>query len=145
MRINDIVRLINKKLADSTYNYYDLRPYMDEAIDAINEQLQSCYPAFSEIPENATNYNYFPDRYIRTVIVSGAAHFFYLADEEGINATPALTNQYLVNLTNMQRQFAPLVPMEYRDSTSIGVLDFDNAPADSGVSEGFHNIIEEIF
>ena len=89
MRINEIVSRTNEKLAGETLMYSQLEVFFDEVIDDINAKLNSKFPAFSEFFDSSKlnsneEYNCFPDKYIRTVVVVGAAYKFYCTDEEGI-------------------------------------------------------------
>ena len=76
MLIKDIVNLVNQKLAGELLSYSELRTYLDNVVDDINSQLNTCYPTFSEL-ESTTEYTAFPDRYIRSVVVPGATWYFY--------------------------------------------------------------------
>ena len=83
MRITNIVKLINDKLAGELLSKSELIQFMDNVIDDINEQLNSCFPAFSELKPEQTDYDFFPDKYIRSVVVQGAAWYYYVTDEDG--------------------------------------------------------------
>ena len=70
ININTIVNYINEKLAGEQLLYSQLLVFLDGTIDDINQALNSNFPAFSEFSEadeNYPDYNFFPDRYIRTV------------------------------------------------------------------------------
>ena len=86
ININTIVNYINERLAGEQLLYSQLLVFLDGTIDDINQALNSNFPAFSEFSEkdeNYPDYNFFPDRYIRTVVVTGACAKFYICDEEG--------------------------------------------------------------
>lgn len=122
MTLQNIVKLVNENLAGETLSYAKMRKYLDSAIDEINQNLNSCYPVFSEIASDATEYAYFPDRYIRTVVCTGAAFYFYQTDEEGINAAPGIQGEFQKNLFYMQRDFIHAVPADYQDSEWNGTI-----------------------
>ena len=70
ININTIVNYINERLAGEQLLYSQLLVFLDGTIDDINQALNSNFPAFSEFSEkdeNYPDYNFFPDRYIRTV------------------------------------------------------------------------------
>ncbi len=93
ININTIVNYINERLAGEQLLYSQLLVFLDGTIDDINQALNSNFPAFSEFSEkdeNYPDYNFFPDRYIRTVVVTGACAKFYICDEEGA----AVAEQY---------------------------------------------------
>jgi len=58
MRIKKLVDTINRTYVMSEYlRQPDVYYYMDRVIDDINEQLQSCYPTFSEWEDYVEEYN----------------------------------------------------------------------------------------
>lgn len=118
MTIDKIVTQVNRLLADEMYPYAYLEPFLDETIDDINERLSACFPAFSEVmadsPDEYPDYNYFPDNYIRKVVIKGAAYKFYITDEEGIDTAQRYGADYLEALFKMQRDYTSEVPDEYQ-------------------------------
>lgn len=118
MRIQQIVNLVNTRLAGETLTYKQLVPYLDQTIHDINTQLNSVFPTFSESVTDPTNGSYIsiPDSYIVSVIVVGSAYKFFIDDEEGVDAAPALAAEYNTNLYYMLRDYANLVPETYRAS-----------------------------
>ena len=87
MHIANIVTLVNRKLANELLSQTELLMHMDSVIDDINSQLNSTFPTFTEvIAEEGVNdpdYQFIPDKYLRSVVVVGAAVKYYEADEEG--------------------------------------------------------------
>lgn len=125
MHIAVLVNLINHKLADELLSQTQLLMHMDSVIDDINAQLNSTFPTFSEVitKEGVSNpdYQYIPDKYLRSVVVVGAANKYYEIDEEG-NATAQLFAQdYRQQLFYMLRDFSMSIPEEYR-ATDQGML-----------------------
>lgn len=120
MKIEDIVAGINSKLAGERYGYAKFVPYLDSVIDEINRHLNSKFPAFSELPKGTLEYDCFPDRYIRSVVVFGAAYYHYQTDEEGIDSAQAYAIKYQENLFYMLRDYAMLVPEKYQDDCAQG-------------------------
>lgn len=127
MRIRDIVRLTNTYLAGEQLVYQKLVPFYDAVIDDINDRLSSTYPAFSqldfhELDEDAAEYSFFPDKYIRSVVALGAAHKFYEMDEEGQTYDLAYAEAYERGLFFMMRDHIDHVPKIYQSDTTGGVL-----------------------
>lgn len=133
MLIGNIVKRINKLLADEQLVYSQLEPYLDEVIDDINKNLNSAFPAFSEVEKDIlhvldTNYNFIPDRYIRSVVCKGAAYKFYIMDEEGSPTAEQYGQDYLTNLFYMTRDYIEQVPVEFQDpSTGSLLINVDGA------------------
>lgn len=117
MNINKLVNLVNAKLAGETLSYNEMLPFLDEVIDEINAELGSKYPVFSEL-ESPIEYNYFPDRFIRTVVAVGTAWYWYNTDEEGEEVAPVLRQLYFANLFKMVRDWIMQVPNEYLEDFS---------------------------
>lgn len=119
MTINKIVEQVNKLLADELYPESYLEQFLDATIDDINERLSSCFPTFSEFMEEQgyledPDYDYFPDNYIRSVVIKGTAYKFYIADEEGIDTAQRYGAEYLEALFKMQRDYITEVPEAYQ-------------------------------
>ena len=111
MTIQNIVAGVNAKLAGETLTYTQLRIFLDEVIDDINAALASNFPTFEDIASNG-EYTAFPDRYIRSVIITGAAFKFYVTDEEGNQTAPQYQWDYQDRLFLMKRDYAGQVPTE---------------------------------
>lgn len=123
MDINTIVRRVNKQLAGEQLVYSQLEDFLDSTIDDINAALNSTFPTFSELNDNLeytgdTEYDYFPEKYIRTVVIPGAAYKFYIMDEEGMVTAEQFSYDYQQALFMMQRDYMDLVPEEYRSESS---------------------------
>ncbi len=129
MQIQDIVSGVNAKLAGETLTFTEMRLFLDEVIDDINAALSADFPAFSTLPANA-NYNYFPDKYIRSVVIVGAASKFYVTDEEGIETATQYALDYAQRLFLMKRDYSTQVPEEYQ-AHDQGYL--TGAPSTSGL------------
>ena len=127
MLISEIVKLTNKFLPGEHLSYENMVFYLDEVIDEINTKLCSKYPTISEAVELASedageeisvsviNYDYFPNKYIRSVVAKGSAYKFYIQDEEGIITADKYGYEYQDAMFAMERDFLALVPLEYQD------------------------------
>lgn len=124
MQIKEIVNRINDKLAGELLSYSQLKQYLDSTIDDINTQLNSKYPAFSDLDGNTTEYTAFPDRFIRQVVIPGAAWYYYVADEEGTPTAQQYAQDYQRGLTIMLRDMIYGVPLEYQVDTMQGSATF---------------------
>lgn len=118
MEIAKICKLVNQSLAGEMLRQDELMLYMDKVIDDINSQLNSNYPTFSEYTSeffpDYPNYNVFPEKYIRSVVVPGAAYNFYKVDEEGNNTAPLFRQEYQTNLFYMVRDMMESVPPRFQ-------------------------------
>lgn len=121
MKYNTIVGLVSKHLADELVSESEMLSYMDRVIDDINARLNTVFPTFTEYKEangNVDNlsldYTAIPDKYIRTVVIPGAAFKFYTTDEEGSYSAPKYEEDYKQGLFYMERDFSFSVPDEYR-------------------------------
>ena len=127
MKVKDLVKLTNTYLAGEQLVYQKLIPFFDEVIDDINNRLSSTYPSFSSL--ELTNldgddavYDYFPDQYLRSVVAVGAAHKFYIMDEEGVNYDEEYARKYEEALFYMTRDHIDHVPKIFQSDTTGGVL-----------------------
>lgn len=121
MLIKDVVNLVNQKLAGELLSYNEMRMYLDNVVDDINSQLSTTYPTFSELG-SAAEYTAFPDRYIRSVVVSGAAWYFYTVDEEGTPTAQQFSADYGRNMFIMQRDMLYNIPEEYQADSLQGTV-----------------------
>lgn len=115
MKIKDIVKLTNTYLAGEQLVYQKLLPFYDAVIDDINSRLNSTYPSFTDLnftrlDRDDAVYDFFPDRYIRSVVALGGAHKFYMMDEEGVSYDEAYTGKYEEALFYMTRDYIDQVP-----------------------------------
>lgn len=136
MRYNTIISLISKHLADEIVSESEMLSYMDRVIDDINTRLNANFPTFTEYKLNNTNinpteldYNLIPDKYIRSVVIPGAAHKYYTTDEEGSYSSPKYEEDYTQGLFYMVRDFSFRVPAEYQ-ADEQGYIE------ESGIDEG---------
>lgn len=128
MKTSTITKNVNVLLAGEMLRYSDIEIHLDRVIDEINTELQSTFPAFSEFMESDeagehANYNYFPDKYIRSVVIPGVAYYYYQMDEEGEQASNSFQNTYRQNLFKMVRDYIIHVPLKYQ-SNDEGYVDY---------------------
>lgn len=125
MKITEIISLINTKLAGELLTKQELTPFIDNVIDDINDKLNSCFPALSELEPEVTDYDCFPDRYIRSVVVQGAAWYYYVTDEEGSQAALQYQALYQTALFMMLRDYSEHVPLQYQVLEKTGGVQFE--------------------
>jgi hypothetical protein len=138
MKISEIVQRVNDKLAGELLTFDALKIHLDSVIDDINSKLCSCYPTFSEFtsanyPERYPDYNFFPEKYIRGVVIPGAAYKFFVTDEEGIFTAQQYKFDYSDAIFVMERDFMELVPEEFQ-TNETGSIVMNN----TGMSKPFH-------
>lgn len=121
MKYNVIINLISKHLADELVSETEMLSYMDRVIDDINASLNAVFPTFTEfkdsngdVPNELLDYTAIPDKYIRTVVIPGAAFKYYTTDEEGSYAAPKYEEDYKQGLFYMLRDFSFSIPEEYQ-------------------------------
>ena len=89
-------------------------------ISTLAERLLPCFLRFNNAIIHNIRLQFFPDKYIRTVVIPGAAYKFYITDEEGISTATKYEQEYLTNLFYMERDYLPLLPEEYKASQDQG-------------------------
>lgn len=137
MKIQDVINLVNRKLADEFIGVNEQLVHLDAVIDDINAELNAVFPTFTQVLEDngrdiATDYVAIPDKYIRSVIATGAAFKFYTTDEEGGYSAPKYEEEYRKALFYMVRDFSLNVPEEYQ-ANNQGFLPINIAGSDSGL------------
>ena len=123
MKITDIRKLVNQALAGELLTYGEMRPHLDFTIDEINTTLDSCFPVFSDLESENDVYDYFPDKFIRTVVVPGAAWHFYVNDEEGASTAQQYQLDFEKGKYIMLRDYIDKVPEEYQADNNAHVPD----------------------
>ena len=137
MKYSAIITLISKHLADEIVSESEMLSYMDRVVDDINARLNTTFPTFTEFKEQQfdyertddstladLDYTAIPDKYIRTVIIPGAAFKYYTTDEEGGYSSPKYEEDYKQGLFYMQRDYSFKIPEEYR-ADEQGFIDMD--------------------
>lgn len=121
MKYNTVIGLVSKHLADELVSEGEMLSYLDRVVDDINAKLNSTFPTFSEWKEMNSDvdgayldYTAIPDKYIRTVIIPGAAFKYYTTDEEGSYAAPKYEEDYKQGMFYMLRDFSFKIPEEYQ-------------------------------
>ena len=151
MYLSELTIRINQKLGDDSRTQTELLSYMDAVIDDINTALSSKFPTFSEVgrdylklylktgvpninfempskyaaSETDFDYNFFPDKYLRSVLVVGTALKVYEVDEEGNQTALMFKYDYDNQLFFMVRDYSFSIPEQYQEDGQgyIGLSD----------------------
>ena len=143
-----ITQLFNEKLAGEMFNYDEIVSFLDLVIDEINADLSSKFPTFSEFTPTQfpdykaelytnedgsidttkraavyNNYDLFPDKYIRSVVIPGAAYKWFSVDEEGASTAPLFQQEYEKARFEMVRDWIDFVPLEYIQDNTGAITD----------------------
>lgn len=128
MTYTDITKQFNILLAGDNLPMREVLPHCDFAIDKINEALNTTYPTLTEYytdeetGEHRTAYDLFDNRYIRQVVLKGAAWHYYVTDEEGMSTAPQYQQDFENALFMMQRDTLYNIPLEYRANYEQGTV-----------------------
>jgi len=133
-----LVKVVNHLLAGEMLTETQLRPHLDSVIDDINAALNSTFPTFTDVSEKygLTEYVFFPDIYLRTVVAFGAAHYFYLTDEEGAPSALGYAQKYKQKLFEMVRDYLHAVPVIFQACAENAIIhpnDVDSSYAGLGI------------
>lgn len=129
MTIQRIIDGVNARLAGEMLSVSELTIHIDSTIDRINARLNTVFPTLSELRDAdpaVAEYTVIPDKYIRTVIIPGAAFYFFTTDEEGADVAPKYEAEFLENLFYMERDYLMLVPEELLADFKQGTFDFSD-------------------
>lgn len=133
MKFSTLMTLISKRLADELVSEGEMLSYIDSVVDDINSQLNATFPTFTEYQANnpgvtveVLNYTAIPDKYIRTVVVPGAAFKYYTTDEEGSYAAPKYEEEYKQGLFYMLRDYSFKIPARYQ-ADDQGFIDIEDS------------------
>lgn len=120
MQIKTLIESINTQLAGELLSIGELKDFVDKAIDDINTRLNTKFPVLSDVLGKQLEYTAIPDKYIRTVVIPGAAFKFYTTDEEGAAVAPKYEEEYLKGLFYMERDYMAIVPEEWLETDEQG-------------------------
>lgn len=133
MQVSAIQSLLNQSLAGEMLSYKQMLVHLNWALDEINATLNSEFPEFTA---DMTEYTAFPDKYIRMCIVPGAAHHFYVVDEEGQTSEYGFAQQFEINKFRMLRDYSHLIPEEYQSDADNGTTEstYEDSKGQRGVT-----------
>ncbi len=120
MTKSDILMNINTSLAGEQLTWKMALQHINWAIDGINSEMNTIFPA---VTAEDTEYTAFPDKYIRSVLIPGAVHHYYMVDDEGSTGEQDFHNEYRQGLFIMLRDYSHQIPIKYQDDVDNGTAD----------------------
>lgn len=140
-----LINLFNEKLAGEMFKYDEVVSYFDAVINEINNDLSAKFPTLSEFTPTSfpgykkelyttydqdgreiididkramvyNNYDLFPNRYMESVVIPGAAYKWFSVDEEGASTAPLFQAEYDKARFEMLRDYLDLVPYEFQNN-----------------------------
>lgn len=121
MKKSEIVIRVNKLIKDGLYTYNDMKIPLDDAIDRINQDLNAKYPEITSVLSDVADtadYNLFPEKYIRAVVIPYVVGYLLRSDEEEYREPyQAAMLDYEQGASIMFRDFFNLVPEEYQETS----------------------------
>ena len=120
MQVSDLKTRINQDLAGELMSLKMMLSHINWAIDNINSELNACFPI---LKDTDTEYTAIPDKYIRSVIVPGAVHHYYMVDDEGATGEQDFNQMFQNGLFIMLRDYSHLIPARYQDDGENGSVE----------------------
>lgn len=114
MKIETIVRYVNKLLGDGLYDFEDLVLDADSVIDEINEQCKTTFRYFSEYDEE-DSYTEFSDKYIRNVLCYGIAIRLLEQEDEYESQYHVYRTHYETWLNRMANEYLAMYDLSQED------------------------------
>lgn len=112
---------LNSLLAGEMLSMEMCKQHINYAIGEINVQLNACFPMLTDVSDLSENYTAIPDNYITMVVLPGAAHHYYMVDDEGTTSERDFGNQFEQGKFYMLRDYSCMIPEEYQnDNINIG-------------------------
>ena len=76
--------------------------------------MNTCFPVLSDVSDLTVEYTAIPDRYIRSCVLPGAAHHYYMVDDEGTTPEQDFARQFDQGKFYMLRDYSASVPSDYQ-------------------------------
>lgn len=109
-------KALNSLLAGEMLSMEMCKQHINYAINEINVQLDSCFPVLTDVSDLSQVYNAIPDKYINMVVLPGAAHHYYMVDDEGTTSEADFRNQFELGKFYMLRDYSCNIPEEYQNT-----------------------------
>ena len=113
MTILEMKKSLNSLLAGEMLSFDMMKQHINFAIDEINTVMDTCFPDISSLTTEST-YTAIPDKYIRSVVLPGAAHHYYMVDDEGTTPEQDFARQFEMGKFYMLRDYSYNVPSMYQ-------------------------------
>ena len=113
-----MLKALNETLAGEYLVWSQARPHLQWALDKLNDKLDTCFPdltstaAGTYTDDEVEDYP-IPAKYIRAVLIPGAAHHFYLVDDEGTMSDMSFLQEMEEGMFKALRDFSPTIADEY--------------------------------
>jgi hypothetical protein len=113
----EMKKQLNTMLNGELVPWKKLIQHINYAIDEINTAMNTLFPIVD--PESSamdmdTDYTAIPDKYIRTAVLPGAVHHYYMVDDEGTTPEIDFARQFEAGKFFMLRDYSCAVPDEYK-------------------------------
>lgn len=138
MTLLEIRKALNSLLAGEMLTVAMMQQHVNFAIDEINTAMNTCFPSLDST-ELTDEYTAIPDRYIRSVVLPGAAHHYYMVDDEGTTPEVDFARQFEIGKFYMLRDYSCQVPAEYQnEDLNIGSVEsmYEDAMGKRGIEYG---------
>lgn len=125
MQIYKIVEHVNRQMDDEMYVWFDIEYIAQKVLDEINDRLSSNFPEIEGFGEDeGADYNFFPNRWIRGVLIPGIIYELLVVQDEFENLSFQRLREKQEGLEKMFRDYT--VPEEYQLDGDIGVMFVEN-------------------
>ena len=114
MTLLDIKKGLNSLLAGEMLSMDMMKQHINFAIDDVNAAMDTCFPVIDDVSDLSDTYTAIPDKYLRMCILPGAAHHYYMVDDEGTTPEQDFARQYEAGKFFMLRDYSCSVPSEYQ-------------------------------
>lgn len=113
----EMKKQLNTMLNGELVPWKRLIQHINYAIDEINTVMNTVFPIVD--PEGSaadmnTDYDAIPNKYIRTVILPGAVHHYFMVDDEGTSPEIDFARQFEAGKFFMLRDYSSSVPDVYK-------------------------------
>ncbi|MCQ2968535.1 MAG: hypothetical protein MJ191_00160 [Clostridium sp.] len=104
---------------------YKLEEYIqyDENGDFVRDDQGEIIVDWDALAAVYNNYDVIPEKYIRSVIIPGAAYKWFSVDEEGASTAPLFQQEYEKARFEMLRDYIDLVPYEFQNDLTGAISD----------------------
>ena len=114
MTLLDIKKGLNSLLAGEMLSMDMVKQHFNFAVDDVNSALNANLPVLDDVSDLTVAYTAIPDRYIRMCILPGAAHHYYMVDDEGTTPEQDFARQYEAGKFFMLRDWSCSIPEQYQ-------------------------------
>ena len=113
----EMKKQLNTMLNGELIPWKRLIQHINYAIDEINTVMNTEFPVVdydSTAADMSTEYTAIPDKYIRSAVLPGAVHHYFMVDDEGTSPEIDFARQFEAGKFFMLRDYSASVPNEYK-------------------------------